>query len=59
MLNKSPFSQYQALVDSNKISCDASQQEAVKLLQQLYVMLESPEDRTKILQLRVFIYGVK
>lgn len=40
MANKSPLSQYQTLVSSNKISFDSSQQHAVELLQQLYVNLQ-------------------
>ncbi|GHB59553.1 cell division protein ZapE [Psychrosphaera saromensis] len=40
MPNKSPLSQYQALVSANQISFDAGQQQAVELLQQLYLTLQ-------------------
>jgi cell division protein ZapE len=43
MQNKSPLSQYQALVSANQISFDVAQQQAVELLQQLYVSLLSAE----------------
>lgn len=39
MSNKTPLSQYQALVSANEISYDAAQKEAVELLQQLYLKL--------------------
>lgn len=47
MLNKSPLNQYQGLVSSNQISFDASQQQAVELLQQLYLNLQSTKANNK------------
>jgi cell division protein ZapE len=41
MPNKSPLAQYQALVSANQISFDAGQQQAVELLQELYLTLQS------------------
>lgn len=42
-LEHSPLAQYKALVNSNKIAFDAAQQQAVDLLQQLYVSLLSAD----------------
>ncbi|XQW83911.1 cell division protein ZapE [Thalassotalea piscium] len=47
MTNKSPLSQYQALVSSNQISFDPSQQQAVELLQQLYLQLQALDTTNK------------
>jgi cell division protein ZapE len=40
MSNISPLKQYQNLVDSKKISCDVSQQQAVEQLQELFLNLQ-------------------
>lgn len=49
MPHRAPLNQYQAMVSSNQISFDASQQQAVALLQQLYLALNaaqsSPQDK--------------
>ncbi len=58
MPNRSPLNQYQALVSSNQISFDASQQQAVELLQQLYLMLKS-ENVNKNSKDRVTVKAIK
>lgn len=47
MPNKSPLHQYKTLVSLNKISFDISQQKAVELLQQLYLILQPVEADVK------------
>jgi len=47
MLNKSPLNQYQTLVSSNEIAFDAAQQEAIELLQQLYLLLDPQKSHGK------------
>jgi cell division protein ZapE len=41
MFNTSPIKQYQTLIESNNIYFDLAQQQAVELLQQLYLTLQS------------------
>ena len=57
MPNSSPIKQYQALVSSNKISFDPAQQQAVELLQQLYVTLQS-ENVSESSQSRTAVKGL-
>lgn len=54
----SPLKQYHALVSTNKISFDASQQQAVELLQQLYLALQPTSANERSTSKNTAIKGV-
>ncbi|GHE77637.1 cell division protein ZapE [Thalassotalea profundi] len=58
LLCYSPLSQYQSLVNSNKISFDPSQQQAIELLQQLYLSLRTVNPKKYNENLNTGIKGV-